>query len=115
MHYSEFMSVLDSTDNLLKDFASLLLIHPFLADNIVKQLTPLHVLHDKEEMFGSFDDLIQLNDIGMPNQLQNVDLSRYSFHIGYVYYPILLKDLDGHFLTRWNVGCQLYFAECAFS
>jgi hypothetical protein len=74
---------------LLKDLASLLLIHTLLANDIVEELSSLHVLHDQKQVFGSFDDLIKLNDVGMADQFEDVYFSGHSLHVCYIHYPIL--------------------------
>lgn len=58
VHYPQFMNILDSTDDLFEYLACLFLLHPLLADNVVEELSPLHVLHHQEEMLGRLDDLI---------------------------------------------------------
>ena len=67
MNDSKFMNILDSTNDLFENFTSLVLIHSFPADNIIKKLSFLHVLHDKKEVFRSLDDLIKLDNIWMPD------------------------------------------------
>lgn len=47
-------------------------------------------------MLGSFNDLVQLDDVGVPDQLQDVDLSRHSLHIGDINDLRLLEYFDGN-------------------
>jgi len=68
MNYSKFMNVLNTTDYLLKYFAGFFLVHSFFANDVVEKLTPFHVFHDKKQMFGSFNNFIKLNNVGMPNK-----------------------------------------------
>lgn len=58
VHNPQFMNIFDATDDLLEDLAGLLLLHPLLADDVIEELSPLHVLHHQEEMLGRLDDLI---------------------------------------------------------
>lgn len=44
-------------------------------DDVVEQFPGLHVLHDQEELFGCFDDLVQLYDAGMSDEFEDVDLA----------------------------------------
>jgi len=46
MYNSKFMNILNSTYNLFKYFASLSLSHFLFADNVIKKLPILHVLHN---------------------------------------------------------------------
>lgn len=92
------MDVLNSTDNLLEDFAGLILIHLFFLDDVVKKLAIFHVFHNKEEMLGWLHDLIKLNDVGMSNKFENMNFSVDSFHIGHINYFFLFKDFNGYFL-----------------
>lgn len=93
------MDILDSTDDLLEYSAGIPFVHPLLLHDVVEQFPALHVLHHQEEMFGRFDDLVQLDDVGMPDELEDMDLPRDPLHIGYIDNFILLQDLDGHFFA----------------
>lgn len=73
-------------------------------------------------MFGCLDDLdyrqgylVQLYDVGMPNQLQNMNLSADSLHIGNIYDSLFLEDLDGNFLAGEGMGPHLDLAEGSLS
>lgn len=64
----EFVNILDSCNNLLENGACLILWNSILFqvllfrfDDIVEQLSRIHVLHDQEKLLGSLDDLIKLN------------------------------------------------------
>lgn len=57
----EFVNILDSCNNLLENGACLILWNFFRFDDIVEQLSRIHVLHDQEKLLGSLDDLIKLN------------------------------------------------------
>lgn len=64
----ELVDVLYSTDNLLKDSASLFLIEPFLFNDVVEEFSVLHVLHDEEKLFRSLYDFVELYDIGVADE-----------------------------------------------
>lgn len=66
-------------------------------------------------MLGGFDDLVQLDDVGMPDQLQDVDFPRDTLHICHVNYLLFFQDLDGYLLACWDVGGRLDFSEGALS
>ena len=58
----------------------------FAFDDIVKKFSAFHILHDQKELFRGFDDLIQLDDVGMSDQLQDVYLSGNALNVSYVDY-----------------------------
>lgn len=41
----------------------------FALDDVVEELSAFHVLHYEEELLWSFNDLVQLDDVGVPDQL----------------------------------------------
>ncbi len=41
----------------------------FAFDDIIKELPTLHVLHNQEQLLWCLDYLVQLDDVGMPDQL----------------------------------------------
>lgn len=51
----------------------------------------------------------------MPNQLQNVNLTTDSLHIGNIYDSLFLEDLNGNFLACEGVCAHLDFAEGALT
>ena len=59
--------------------------------------------------------LIELNDIRVPDDLENVDLSSYTLDIGLVLDLVFLQDFDRHFLARDQVGSQPDLAESALT
>lgn len=57
----DFMDVLNPIDNLMEEFSRFLLLDSFALDDIVEELSILHELHNQKELFGGFDDLIELD------------------------------------------------------
>lgn len=108
------MNILYPADQLMKHFARLLLTDSFILDYIVEQLAVLDVLHHEEQLLGCFDNLVELDDIGMPNELQNVYLSRHALHICNVHYLILFQDLYGYDLARRLVCRQFDLTKGPF-
>lgn len=69
-------------------------------------------------MLRGFDDLgyfrgylVQLDDVGVPDQLQNVDFSGDTLYIGDVHYSLLLQNLYRHQLACEVVRRQLHDPE----
>jgi hypothetical protein len=100
----EFMAVLNSRNDLIKDFTGFILIHTFFFDDVVKELTSSKVFHDKKEVLGGFDDFIELNDVGMAYKFKDVNFPGHSFDICHIHDFVLLQNLDGDFFTGGNVG-----------
>ena len=71
-----------------------------MSDNVVEQLSSIAVLHNHIELFLRLDNLIELDDIGMPHLLQNFNLSSDSFDIFLVMNLIFLKNFNCNFLAR---------------
>ena len=63
----------------------LLLLH-----DVVEQLTVGTVLHHQEQVLFSLNDLVKLDDVGMPHHLEDVDLSGDSFDIRNIHYLAFL-------------------------
>lgn len=59
-----------SSSGILNGFAFTLVKNEllFALDDIVEELSAFHILHDEEELLGGFDDLVQLDDVGMSYQ-----------------------------------------------
>jgi len=100
------VEILDAREHLLKVAASVLLLEALPLDYVVKQLSSVSVLHNEEELPVGFDDLIELNDVGVPNYLQNLDLSRHALNVCLVRDLVLLQDFDGHALPCQSVSPQ---------
>ena len=81
MHNSNFMKMLNSIDKLFKKLASFGLFESFLFENKLKKFSFWDILHDEKELFGRFNNLIELDDIGVSDLLQDVYLSGDSFNI----------------------------------
>jgi hypothetical protein len=76
----------------------------FAFDNVVEQFSAFHILHDEEKLFGGFDDLVQLDNVGMPDELKDMDFSGNTFHISNIDYFFFFQDLYGYFLACGDMG-----------
>lgn len=90
-------------------------VDAFAVDDVVEELPLFHELHHQEQLFRGFDDLVELHDVGVPDQLQDVDLPGYPFHIGHLRNLALLQDFDGHTLVGGLVDCRLDLSEGALA
>ena len=67
---------------MLEELARLGLLQLLFLDDIVEQLAATHKLHDKEQLLRRLDNLEELDDVGMPYKLQDVNLSCDALDIG---------------------------------
>ena len=122
MHDSIFMDVLYTWKDLLHEADCLKLVDPLVFYDVVEELAALRVLHDQMDRRFCFDDLnkwqidlIELDDVRVPENFQNADFSGYSFNIGLLHYFLLLEGLHGNLLLSEKVCPQPHFAKCPLS
>ena len=99
MHNSKLVEILNATDDLLEELASLGLLQFLLLDDVVEKLTSADKLHDQEELFRGLDDFKELDDIGVPDKLQNIDFSGDALDISIAGDLTLLQYFDGYLYT----------------
>lgn len=73
------------------------------------------MLHDEEESLGCFYDLVNLNDAGMSDNFENMDLSGNPLNVIYVLNFPFIQDFDSHFLPSIDVITLLDFSEGSLS
>ena len=106
----------------MEEFTGLLLLDPsshtpvlLLLYDVVEQLAIADILHHQEQLLRGFDDLVQLDDVGMPYELENVNLPTHPLHVNYVNDAILLEHLDSYLLAREGVRTQFHFPKGALA
>jgi hypothetical protein len=55
--------------------------------------------------------LVELDDVGVPQDLEDADLASHPLHVGLLHDLLLLEDLDGHLLLGRDVDAQLDLPE----
>lgn len=65
--------------------------------------------------FKWVSNLIELNDVLMPDELQDVDLSGHPLYIGHLHDTLLLQNFDGHFFLSDLVHGRFHFAKGSFA
>ena len=85
MHNIEPGNILNTAKELLEKSAYLFFLHPLVLHDVVKELTPGGVLHDKVQFFLSLNNFIQLDHLGMLHNFQNVNFPRNPLYISNVY------------------------------
>lgn len=87
----------------------------FAFDDVVKQLTRLHILHNQKELFGCFNDLIQLYDAGVSDEFEYVYFSGNPFYISHIDNLLFIQYFDSNFFAGGYVDCRFDFAESTFA
>ena len=80
----ETVNVLYAAEQLLEKATCFLFFDPSALDNVVEELSPVCIFHDEVELLLSLDNFVKLNDAGVSHDLQNVNLSSDTLHIGYI-------------------------------
>lgn len=81
MTYTIFVQMLYTLHYLTEEFGRIDIIDAAILHDVVEKLASVSMLHDEVQFTFSLDNLIQLNDPGMPNLLKNFDLSCYTVYI----------------------------------
>ena len=80
-----------------------------------EKLTLLHILGYQIDVVVGFDDLIELDDVGMTDFPQDLNFSIDAFFIILIFDSVLVDDLDCHHLGSGQVHSCLHFAESALA
>jgi hypothetical protein len=104
VHDIEVVDIFHACDYLLEKFAGLRLFDASIADDEIKQLTTGCVLHDEIELLGSLDDLnskylVELDDLRMPNLLQDLYFTCNSLYVCDITNSLLFKYFHRHLLS----------------
>lgn len=92
----QLVDIFYASVDLLEKLACLVFLEPSVRHNVVKELSAARVLHDQVELLGGLDDFIELDNVGVPDQLQNVDFPSHAFYVRHIRDAVLLQDLDCH-------------------
>ena len=104
MNDAQFVKVFDTTDDLLEELAGLCFLQLLLLHDVVKEFASVDELHDQKQLLWRLDDLEELNDVGVPDQLQDVDLPSHSLYVCLASDLTLFKDFDGHLDNRNRIN-----------
>lgn len=90
MYNVEFVQILDTCYDLMKESAGLRLFNSLISHNVVKQLSSACILHNQIELLWSLNYLIELNNVGMSNEFEDMNFSCDSLHVTYILDLVLL-------------------------
>ena len=113
MHDIKFVEVLDTGNDLVEKLQSLRLLNSLVLHDKVKELTLTRVLHDEVELLGSFDNLIQLDDVWVSNHFEDMNFSCYSLNIVHILNLVFLENFYRNPLIGERMHTQLYLTERA--
>lgn len=97
----------------MEEPTSFTILESAFLNDVVEEFATTGVLHDQEELLGSLNDLVELDDIGVPDDFQNVDLSHHSSDVCLVLDLVLFQNFDRHFLLRQLVDALSNLTESA--
>ena len=80
-----------------------------------EKLTLLHILGYQINVVIAFDDLVELDDVGVTDCPQDLNFSIDTLFIIFISDSILVDDLDGHHFGGGQVHSRLHFAESALA
>ena len=109
------VQIFDSSKNLVEKAAGFPVLEPFLLHNMVKELTTRSVLHDQEQLFGCFNNFVQLDDVGMSDYLEYLNFSHHSVDVCLVIDFFLFQYFDCYLLLRQQMGAFAHLAKRALS
>jgi hypothetical protein len=104
MNDVHLVDLLHARKDLMEESAGVPLPNSATGNDVIEKFTTTAVLHDQVKLPRCLNDLIELNDMLVPDQLQNVDLAGNPLHICNIDDPLLLEDLDSNFLTCEDVS-----------
>ena len=108
------VAILDGTQHLLEEAAGLLLGHAAVGDDVVEQLAA-GVLEHHDDLVGGLDDGVQLDDVGMAQELEVLDLALDAADHVAADELFARDDLEGDLLAGAAVHGQLDLAEGALA
>ena len=73
------------------------------------------MLHDEIKLILCLDDLIKLDDPGVPDLLQDPYLPRYAVDVHLILDFRFLQNLDGHLFLGDSLNAELDFSKSAFT
>ena len=74
VQHAPTVAVRDAMDNLLEDSSSSLFVKVLSLLDKLQQVSPIGVLHHKQEVLGAFEHFKEPNDVRMADFAQNVHL-----------------------------------------
>ena len=99
----------------MEELASQSVLDSLVPHDAVEELSPVCVLHDQIQFPLGLNNLVELNDVGVPDFLEDLDFPRYTVDICLILNFGLLQDLDGDLLARDGLHTQLDLAKSSFA
>lgn len=111
----QLVQVFNACNDLMEELQRKRLLNPLIFYNKIEKLATICILHDQIQLLGRFNDLIQLNDVWVPDHLQDVDFTGNTLDIVHVLYFIFFENFHGDSLICQIVNAKLYFSKSSFA
>eukprot|EP00429_Kryptoperidinium_foliaceum_P018166 CAMPEP_0176041802 /NCGR_PEP_ID=MMETSP0120_2-20121206/20739_1 /TAXON_ID=160619 /ORGANISM="Kryptoperidinium foliaceum, Strain CCMP 1326" /LENGTH=312 /DNA_ID=CAMNT_0017375211 /DNA_START=436 /DNA_END=1371 /DNA_ORIENTATION=+ len=115
VHDVHGVDLLDTGYDLVEEATRLRLLDAPVRNDVIEQLVPGRVLHDQVQLAARLNNLEQLDDVWMPDQLQDVDFARHPLDIGNLLDTVFLQDFDRDARSGEDVSAELNLAERALA
>jgi len=112
---TQLSNVLNARYNLLEECAGCHFINLLVLHDVVEEFAAGGELHDKVQFLRCLDDLVKLNDVGVLDDLKDVDFARNTLNISNVNNFTLFEYFDGHLLIGYDVAAKFDLSKCAFT
>ena len=112
---SVFVDVLHTCNDLLHEPDGFGFIEPLPFDDVVEEFTAFSILHDEVDVGFGFDDLVELDDVGMAEYFEDADFAGDTFDVWLFDNFLFLEGFDGHLFLGEDVSAQFDFAESTFA
>jgi len=73
------------------------------------------MLHDHKQLFIGFNNLIELDDVGVSNFLEDFNFASNTLNVLLVVNLFLFEDFHGHFFARKNVLALFDMTKSTFA
>lgn len=105
------MAVVNARDDLLEESASLVLLEFAMFDDVVEQLAATYVFHNHEDISWSRNNLIEFDDMRVPEQLEVLNFPANLAHDIEALDFLPIQDLDGDLVLGHLMFANFHFPK----
>uniref|UniRef100_A0A6B0VAV0 Uncharacterized protein n=1 Tax=Ixodes ricinus TaxID=34613 RepID=A0A6B0VAV0_IXORI len=107
------VTVRHSGDYLLEEPPGIRLLQLPMLDDVIKEFTTAHILHDHENVGGCADDLVQFDDMRVPEELEVLYFTADLAHDIEILYLLPVQYLHCNLVARQLMAGGLHFSKRA--
>lgn len=115
VYYHMSMTIINTRNNLLKEPPGFMLLKFTIIDNVFKQFSTWHILHDHEDVSGCTDDLVEFNNVRMSKQFQILYFATNFANDIKTLDALTVEDFHRDFVLCELMLADFYLAECAYT